>query len=157
MTSKLWCLQWAVPSTMPSCHSHSCSWWPDAQVRAGQLSNSNSHSVLTVKLSIEMGHSLHPQIIQTVKTVSVQIWKRVGWWINVLLLFMMGAIFTSPVHLQTARWTKQAEQVSFNHTNPGLSILLLLLSFDCSNVGGDISVEGHYLPGGFIPTGQLHL
>lgn len=31
-----------------------------------------------------------------IKTLSVQIWKRVGWWVNVLLLFIKGAIFYLP-------------------------------------------------------------
>jgi hypothetical protein len=52
-----------------------------------------------------------------------------GWWVNCAFIVQDGSyfFFTSLVRLQTAGWMKQAEQVSFNHTNPGLSMLLFLL------------------------------
>lgn len=58
----------------------------------------------------------------------------------------MELFFAFFVCLQTSRWTKQEEQVSFNHTNPGLSTPLFRPCFDCSSIVADVSVGGHYLP-----------
>lgn len=83
---------------------------------------------------------------------SVLIWRSVsaGW--NVLLLsrWMGACVFENSQTGQTKG------QVSFNHTDPGLSMLLFLLLFaflHCSRAGADANVKGHHPQRDYSPLG----